>query len=128
MPIDMSNQPINLASKLASFRETWTPKIIAELNGQHVKLAKLEGQFVWHDHANEDELFLVLEGELTMQMRDREVKLAAGDLYVVPRGVEHNPVAGAEGCSVLLFEPAQTRHTGSVEHERTVPIDRQERI
>lgn len=127
--IDMPTpDPINLTAKLASFSDTWSPRIIAELNGQQVKLAKLEGQFVWHDHADEDELFLVLEGSLTMQLRDGEVELRVGDLYVVPRGVEHNPVAGPDGCSVLLFEPAQTKHTGDVEHERSVPPEKQKRI
>ena len=123
---------INLAEKLASFSDTWSPRIIAELNGQHVKLAKLEGEFVWHDHANEDELFLVLEGSLTMQFRkggqQHELTLGVGDMCVVPRAVEHNPVAGPTGCSVLLFEPAETRHTGDVEHERSVPPERQHRI
>ena len=110
---------IRLADKLDSFSDTWSPRIIAELNGQHVKLAKLEGEFVWHAHANEDELFYVIEGELIMQLRDRDVTLKAGDLFVVPRGVEHSPYA-PKGASVMLFEPAQTKHTGGVEHERTV--------
>jgi len=123
-----NTSPINLAAKLASFSDTWSPRIVAELNGQHVKLAKLEGELVWHDHAGEDELFLVLEGSLTMQLRDGEVALGVGDMYIVPRGVEHNPVAGPDGCSVLLFEPAQTKHTGDVEHERTVPPEQQQRI
>lgn len=109
---------INIKDKLAQFSQTWSPHIIAELNGQHVKLAKLEGEFVWHDHAEEDELFYVIEGELVMRLRDREVKLSAGELFVVPRGVEHSPYA-PNGASVMLFEPAATRHTGAVEHELT---------
>jgi len=115
---------INIASKLGLFDETWTPKIIGQLNGQLVKLAKLEGELTWHAHADEDELFLVLEGNLVIQLRDRlgrqsEVSLNQGDLYIVPRGVEHNPVA-SEGASVLLFEPASTKHTGDLVIDRTV--------
>jgi mannose-6-phosphate isomerase-like protein (cupin superfamily) len=121
----MSDQVVNLNEKLAMFSETWTPKIIGELNGQQVKLAKLDGELMWHAHADEDELFLVLEGSLTLQMRDREVTLKPGEMYIVPRGVEHNPVA-EPGTSVLLFEPAQTKHTGVHITERTV-ID-QDRI
>ncbi len=118
-------QKVNLRQKLGMFDETWTPKIIGELNGQQVKLAKLEGELMWHAHADEDELFLVLEGSLTMQMRDGDVHLEKGDMFIVPRGVEHNPVA-PEGASVLLFEPASTKHTGEHVTERTV-VD-QERI
>tara|TARA_R110000737_G_scaffold2923_18_gene10013 strand:+ start:116367 stop:116729 length:363 start_codon:yes stop_codon:yes gene_type:complete len=110
---------VNIQSKLAMFTETWSPRIIGELNGQQVKLAKLQGELMWHAHADEDELFLVLDGELTIQMRDREVHLKKGEMYIVPRGVEHNPVAGS-GASVLLFEPAQTKHTGEHITERTV--------
>jgi mannose-6-phosphate isomerase-like protein (cupin superfamily) len=118
------HEKINLASKLGLFNETWTPKIIGELNGQQVKLAKLEGELTWHAHADEDELFLVLEGSLTIQYRDEdghqsEVRLEQGDMYIVPRGVEHNPVA-SEGASVLLFEPASTKHTGELIIDRTV--------
>ncbi len=120
-----SDGVVNLKDKLDLFAETWTPKIIGELNGQQVKLAKLEGELMWHSHADEDELFLVLEGSLTLQMRDCEVTLNPGEMYIVPRGVEHNPIA-APGTSVLLFEPAQTKHTGEHVTERTV-VD-QERI
>ena len=112
-------QKVNLAQKLALFSETWTPKIVGQLNGQELKLAKLQGEFVWHAHAEEDEMFLVLEGSMTMQLRDREVPLEAGEFFIVPAGVEHNPVS-PEGASVLLFEPASTAHTGDVEHERSV--------
>ena len=110
---------IVLREKLAAFRETWTPKIVGELNGQYVKLAKLEGEFVWHSHAQEDELFLVLEGELTLRLREREVHLAAGEMFIVPRGVEHLPLSPG-GASVLLFEPRSTAHTGEVRSELTV--------
>lgn len=112
-------EAINLVDKLGQFSDTWSPRIIAALNGQLVKLAKLEGEFVWHAHADEDELFYIVEGELVMRLRDREVPLKAGDMFVVPRGVEHCPYA-PKGASVLLFEPEKTRHTGQVEHERTV--------
>lgn len=113
------SEVVNLSNKLSMFNATWTPKIIGELNGQQVKLAKLKDEFMWHSHEHEDEMFLVLDGELTIQMRDREVHLKAGEMYIVPRGVEHNPVAGS-GASVLLFEPAQTKHTGRHMTERTV--------
>jgi mannose-6-phosphate isomerase-like protein (cupin superfamily) len=110
---------VNLAEKLSLFQETWTPKIVGALNGQEVKLAHLSGEFVWHSHDDEDEMFLVLEGSLIMKFRDREVPLAKGEMLVVPRGVEHNPYA-PDGASVLLFEPSATAHTGRVQSERTV--------
>lgn len=115
---------INIDEKLAQFDATWTPHIIAELNGQQVKLAKLEGEFTWHDHADEDELFLVLTGRLRMQMRDEQDEVVEqiidpGEIIVIPRGLEHNPIADP-GTSVLLFEPAATKHTGDKILERTV--------
>lgn len=111
---------INLKDKLALFDDQWSPKIVAELNGQHVKLAKLDGTFDWHHHADEDELFLVLKGELVIEFRDEpDVTLREGEMLVVPRGVEHRPVAHGE-VHVLLFEPASTRNTGNVATERTV--------
>lgn len=103
---------INLTEKFALFSRHWDPKIIAELNGQHVKLAKIKGEFVWHHHEHEDELFLVLRGSFEMHYRDRVVPLSEGDMVVVPRGVEHRPVA-AEECCILLFEPAGTVNTGN---------------
>ena len=116
----MSVPPVvRLREKLAVFEERWSPRIVAELNGQEVKVAKLEGEFPWHAHAGEDELFLVLEGELTIRFRDGDARLGAGELLVVPRGVEHAPLAEKE-CHVLLFEPAGTRNTGEVDHELTV--------
>lgn len=115
---------INIDEKLAQFDATWTPHIIAELNGQQVKLAKLEGEFTWHDHADEDELFLVLTGRLRMQMRNDQDEIIEqiiepGEIIVIPRGLEHNPIADP-GTSVLLFEPAATKHTGDKILERTV--------
>ena len=118
-------QVINLAAKLAQFTDPWNPRIVAELNGQHVKLARLQGEFVWHHHEAEDELFLVLRGTLRMQFRDREVAIKPGECIVVPRGVEHRPVADDE-VHVLLFEPASTLNTGNVRSERT--RDRLERL
>jgi mannose-6-phosphate isomerase-like protein (cupin superfamily) len=108
---------LNLAEKLAAFSETWSPKVIAALNGQLVKLAKLHGEFTWHSH--EDELFLVLSGELRIELRDRVEVLGPGELLIVPRGVEHRPVA-AEEVSVLLFEPASTLNTGDATDPRTI--------
>jgi mannose-6-phosphate isomerase-like protein (cupin superfamily) len=111
-------EAINLEAKFATFAEAWQPRVIGELNGQHVKIARLRGEFVWHQHAAEDELFLVLSGRLRMEFRDRVVELAEGELCIVPRGVEHRPVAEEE-VKVLLFEPAGTLNTGNVQSERT---------
>jgi len=110
---------INLRQRLSQFSDHWSPRIIAELNGQEVKLAKIQGEFVWHYHDDEDELFLVLKGRLQMRFRDRDEWLEAGEMIVVPRGVEHCPVA-TEEVHRLLFEPAGTRNTGNLENERTV--------
>jgi mannose-6-phosphate isomerase-like protein (cupin superfamily) len=111
-------QKVNLTDVLSSFSEHWQPRIVGELNGQHVKVVKLLGEFVWHHHESEDELFLVLKGELTMQLRDGDVVLREGEFFIVPRGVEHRPVAASE-VEVLLFEPAGTLNTGNVRNERT---------
>lgn len=110
---------VNLAEKLAGFGEHWSPRIVGELNGQQVKLAKLHGEFVWHHHEHEDELFLVLKGTLVMRLREGDVTLQEGEFLIVPRGVEHQPVAEEE-VHVLLFEPATTLNTGNVRNERTV--------
>jgi mannose-6-phosphate isomerase-like protein (cupin superfamily) len=118
-------EKVNLAEKLALFSDHWNPRAVGELNGQHVKLVKFRGEFVWHKHDHEDELFLVVKGRFTMELRDRTVPLEEGEFLIVPRGVEHRPVA-AEEVSVLLFEPATTLNTGDVRNERTV--ERPERI
>ena len=110
---------INLTDKLSQFDEHWSPRIVAELNGQHVKLAKVKGEFVWHHHEDEDELFYVLKGRLTIEFRDGSVELGPGECLVVPRGVEHRPVAEEE-THILMFEPASTLNTGNVRSERTV--------
>ncbi len=110
---------VNLREKLAMFSDHWSPKLVGELNGQHVKLAKLKGEFMWHHHPDEDELFLVIRGRLVLQLRDRDVELREGEFFIVPRGVEHKPVAPEE-VHVMMFEPASTRNTGNLENERTV--------
>jgi len=111
-------EKINLAEKFGLFADYWNPRIVADLNGQHVKLAKLKGEFVWHHHAAEDEMFLVVQGRLRMQLRDGEVIVGPGEAIVVPRGVEHRPVADEE-VHLILFEPAATLNTGNVRSERT---------
>ena len=112
-------EKVNLAAKLRTFSEHWQPKIVGELNGQQVKIVKFRGEFVWHHHENEDELFLVLRGELIMRLRDREIGLWEGEFIIVPRGVEHQPFAREE-AHVLLFEHASTLNTGNLRNERTV--------
>jgi mannose-6-phosphate isomerase-like protein (cupin superfamily) len=109
---------VSLSQKLALFHDHWHPRIVGELNGQHVKLVKFQGEFVWHHHEHEDELFLVVAGRFRMDFRDREVWLEAGEFLIVPHGVEHRPVADDE-VSVLLFEPATTVNTGNANDERT---------
>ena len=111
-------EKVSLAAKLALFHDHWNPRIVGELNGQHVKLVKFRGEFVWHHHEHEDELFLVVDGRFRMDFRDREVWLEAGEFLIVPRGVEHRPVAEEE-VSVLLFEPASTVNTGNVTADLT---------
>ena len=110
---------VNIADKLRLFQDHWNPRIVGELNGQHVKLAKFQGEFVWHQHSDEDEMFLVLSGRFRMEYRDRHVCVETGEFLIVPRGVEHRPVAEEE-VAVMLFEPATTRHTGDTESELTV--------
>jgi mannose-6-phosphate isomerase-like protein (cupin superfamily) len=111
MPLDK----VNLADAFTQIREHWRPKVVAELNGQEVKLVKLQGEFVWHHHDHEDELFLVIRGIMRLEFRDRFVELHPGELLVVPRGTEHRPVA-ADEVELLLFEPSAMRNTGNVEH------------
>jgi mannose-6-phosphate isomerase-like protein (cupin superfamily) len=116
---------VNLRAKLSLFGEHWSPKIVGELNGQLVKLVKFQGEFVWHKHDHEDEMFLVVRGRFRMDFRDRQVWLDEGEFVIVPRGVEHRPVADEE-AHVLLFEPAATLNTGNVRNERT--LERLERL
>jgi mannose-6-phosphate isomerase-like protein (cupin superfamily) len=110
---------VNLSEKFSAFSEHWSPKIVGELNGQHIRLVKLHGEFVWHHHDAEDELFLVVKGKLLMQFRDREVWVNEGEFIIIPKGVEHLPVAEEE-VHVILLEPATTLNTGNVENQRTV--------
>ncbi len=110
---------INLVEKFGCFTDQWSPKIVADLNDSHVKLAKVQGEFVWHQHAEEDELFIVVRGVLSIEMRDGQVTLGPGELVVIPRGVEHRPVAREE-VHLMLIEPKAIRHTGEVVSQRTV--------
>ena len=109
---------INLKEKLSQFSDHWNPRLLAEMNGQHVKLAKFQGEFVWHSHEDEDELFMVLKGSFTMEFRDKSVQLSEGEIIVIPKGVEHRPVA-IEEVEVLLFEPATTVNTGETNSNLT---------
>ena len=109
---------INLNEKFELINQHWSPHIIGELNGQHVKLAKFRGEFIWHKHENEDELFMVVKGSFRMELRDRMVDLNEGEIFIVPKGMEHKPVAEEE-VWVMLFEPDGTRNTGNLVNERT---------
>ena len=121
----MSLKRVDVADTFARFREPWSPKIVGELNGQMVKLVRFQGEFVWHKHDHEDEMFLVVDGEFRMELRDGNIDLKAGQFLIVPRGVEHRPVAVRE-AQVMLFEPASTLNTGDVRNERT--LERLERL
>lgn len=110
---------VNLSDKFSQIHGHWQPHIAGELNGQMVKLVKFQGEFVWHHHALEDELFLVIKGQFRMEFRDKEITLKEGEFIIVPRGLEHRPVAEAE-CWIMLFEPASTLNTGNLVNERTV--------
>ena len=112
-------QPIHLAEAFSRFTDQWSPKIIAALNDYHLKAVRIEGAFVWHAHADTDECFFVVDGEMRIEFRDGDVKLEAGDLYVVPRGIEHRPVAENE-CHVLVIEPSTTVNTGDAGGPMTV--------
>ena len=114
--------PLNFRAKLACFRDHWSPRVIAEMNDYQFKLVKVEGEFVWHDHEHTDEAFVVLDGELTIEFRDGAVSLSAGEMYVVPKGVEHRPVAEQE-CHLLLIEPRGVTNTGAAGGELTAEQD-----
>ncbi len=109
---------INLKEKLNLFNDLWSPKIVGQLNGQDVKLAKINGEFVWHDHKDEDELFYIIKGTLHIEFRDKKITLNEGEMLIIPRGVEHKPIAHEE-VWILLFEPSNIKHTGDVKHEYT---------
>ena len=113
--------PIDIAEKFSRFSEPWQPKIVGEVNNMHIKLARLQGEFMWHSHENEDELFLVIEGVLIMKFRDRTERIEAGQFIIVPRGVEHFPASEGAECKIMLIEPASTVNTGDLAtNERTV--------
>ena len=118
----MNDYPINFQEKLAKFSEQWSPRIIAQMNDYHFKIAKVQGEFVWHAHPETDEVFIVLKGRLELQFRDGSVVLNEGEMFVVPKGVEHKPVAEDE-CHILLVEPAGTVNTGEIVNERTATND-----
>jgi mannose-6-phosphate isomerase-like protein (cupin superfamily) len=113
---------VNLDQKFKQVHEYWRPRIAGELNGNYIKLAKLQGEFMWHHHRNEDELFLVVKGTLTIKLRDGELQINAGEFVIIPRGIDHLPVAEEE-TEVLLFEPKSTLNTGNVKNEKTVAAD-----
>jgi len=110
---------VDLKEKFSLFDKFWSPKIVGELNGQYVKLAKLKGEFVWHQHENEDELFMVVKGKLTIKLKDQNIALTEGQFFIIPRGVEHLPVAEEE-CHVMFFEPNTALNTGNVKNEKTI--------
>ena len=112
-------EKVNLADKLNLFQDYWSPKIVGEINDSHVKLVKLKGEFTWHHHEHEDELFLVIKGRLLIKLRDRDIWLQEGEFVIIPKGIEHLPVAEEE-VHVLLIEPKSTLNTGNVQNERTV--------
>ena len=118
----MHKSPVNLQQKFTKFSEHWSPKIIAQMNNYHFKLVKVQGEFVWHSHADTDEVFIVLEGELTIEFRDAPVTLKKGELFVVPKGIEHKPVALQE-CHIMLVEPAGLVNTGDAGGDLTAPND-----
>lgn len=118
----MDYSSVNLQQKLTKFSEHWSPKIVAQMNDYHFKVVKVNGEFIWHDHPETDEVFLVLKGKLEIHFRDGKVILNEGEMYVVPKGVEHKPFA-AEECHILLIEPAGLINTGDVESELTAPSD-----
>ena len=114
----MAIDKINIAQKLALFTDYWNPRIAGELNGQHIKLVKFKGEFVWHKHENEDEMFLVIKGNFTMELRDKIIDLKEGEMIIIPKGTEHRPVANEE-VHIMLFEPVSTLNTGDVKNELT---------
>jgi len=110
---------VNIQEKFQLFNDQWSPKIIGQLNGQDVKIAKVQGEFVWHDHKGEDEMFFIIKGKLKIEFRDKTLELNEGEMLIIPKGVEHKPIAEEE-VWLMLFEPANTKHTGEVVHEKTV--------
>ncbi|MGV8918905.1 MAG: cupin domain-containing protein [Pseudomonas sp.] len=122
--MSLAEQPVNIAQALAGLTDYWSPKVVGRVNDQYLKVAKLKGELLWHDHTNEDETFLVIYGTLKIQLPEREVVIGAGEFFTVPKGVRHNPVAEQE-CGILLIETVTTLHTGNEQSERSVPISAQ---
>jgi mannose-6-phosphate isomerase-like protein (cupin superfamily) len=118
---------VNLSEKLALFDDIFSPKIVGELNGQYIKVVKFKGEYVWHHHDDEDEMFLVLDGSMRIHFKDKLIELEKGEFIIVPRGVEHKPEAD-DLCCVMLFEPAATRNTGKIDHDYTIEADDLEKI
>ena len=118
----MNYQPVNFKDKFSKFAEQWSPRIIAQMNDYHFKIAKVQGEFIWHDHPETDEVFIVLKGQLELHLRDGKVVLNEGEMFVVSKGLEHKPVAKQE-CHILLVEPAGTVNTGDIVNERTAAHD-----
>jgi mannose-6-phosphate isomerase-like protein (cupin superfamily) len=110
----------NVNKKFELIQEYWTPKIIGELNGQYVKLAKIKNELIWHSHQNEDEMFIVLRGTLIMDFRDQTIETKQGEVLIIPKGMEHRPRTNGEEVWIMLIEPKETKHTGDIEHEKTV--------
>jgi mannose-6-phosphate isomerase-like protein (cupin superfamily) len=118
----MNTEVINIADKFSQFSDRWAPKIIAKMNNYHFKLARIKGEFIWHSHQDTDEVFIVMQGEMTIHFREQEINLKEGEMFVVPQGVEHKPVAKQE-CQIMLIEPAGTINTGDEGGEMTVEDD-----
>ena len=119
------NNVINLKEKADNLKDLWSPRVIGELDdAYYVKIAKLQGDLAWHSHDNEDEMFIVIDGHLKIEMKDHTVELSAGDMYIIPAGIMHNPIAESE-CSVLVFEKKETKHMGNIENKRTRTIEEQ---
>lgn len=119
--MEVKMEKINIKDKLNTFSEYWSPKIVGDINETYVKLAKLKGEFVWHMHENEDEMFMVIKGRMVIKLRTEEIILNEGEIFIIPRGIEHMPVAEEE-VHVMLFEPKTTLNTGNVKNEKTVEI------
>lgn len=118
-PLHHAMDKVNIAEKFSKFQDQWNPKIVGELNGQEIRLARVKGDFIWHKHDDADEFFLVVEGQLTIDLRDREIVLDEGEFFIVPRGVEHKPFADHETL-IMMFEPADTANTGDIDSDRTL--------
>jgi mannose-6-phosphate isomerase-like protein (cupin superfamily) len=118
---EIHSEKVNLSEKFSLFTNHWEPKIVGELNEQYVKLAKLKGEFVWHQHENEDELFMVIKGSLTIKLREKDICLSEGEIFIIPRGVEHMPIAKKE-VHVLMFEPKGTVNTGDTESDKKIDL------